>query len=209
MIGRGNRSTRRNPAPVPLCPPQTPHAVRTRTRAVAVGSQRVRLWAACGVCGGQSGTGSGFLRVLRFPMPDHSTNFSIIIITRGWHIRPLVAAVSSGPWFHPPLYKFKEILTAWASLIWRFEVSEAQQVGLEAKWNTETMLVGFTQVDWGFPEVWRRTEEQGKETKTSEALETGQWSPNSRQCRDMAVGWQTGKLKPGSRQAVNFSSVIS
>jgi hypothetical protein len=27
VIGRGNRSTRRNPAPVPLCPPQTPHAV--------------------------------------------------------------------------------------------------------------------------------------------------------------------------------------
>jgi hypothetical protein len=24
-IGRGNRSTRRKPAPVPLCPPQTPH----------------------------------------------------------------------------------------------------------------------------------------------------------------------------------------
>jgi hypothetical protein len=39
MIGKGNRSTRRKPAPVPLCPPQTPHAVRTRTRAAAVGSQ--------------------------------------------------------------------------------------------------------------------------------------------------------------------------
>jgi hypothetical protein len=26
MIGRRNRSTRRKPAPVPLCPPQTPHA---------------------------------------------------------------------------------------------------------------------------------------------------------------------------------------
>jgi hypothetical protein len=26
MIGRGNRSTRRKPVPVPLCPPQTPHA---------------------------------------------------------------------------------------------------------------------------------------------------------------------------------------
>jgi hypothetical protein len=26
IIGRGNRSTRRKPAPVPLCPPQTPHA---------------------------------------------------------------------------------------------------------------------------------------------------------------------------------------
>jgi hypothetical protein len=39
-IGRGNRSTRRNPAPTPLCPPQTPHA-RTWTRAAAVGSQRL------------------------------------------------------------------------------------------------------------------------------------------------------------------------
>jgi hypothetical protein len=41
MIGRGNRSTRRKPAPVPLCPPQTPHAARTRTRAAAVGSQQL------------------------------------------------------------------------------------------------------------------------------------------------------------------------
>jgi hypothetical protein len=28
MIGRRNWSTRRKPAPVPLCPPQTPHAAR-------------------------------------------------------------------------------------------------------------------------------------------------------------------------------------
>jgi hypothetical protein len=41
MIGRGNRSIRRKPAPVPLCPPQTPHATRTRTRDPAVGSQRL------------------------------------------------------------------------------------------------------------------------------------------------------------------------
>jgi hypothetical protein len=27
MTGRGNRSTRRKPAPVPLCPPQTPYAL--------------------------------------------------------------------------------------------------------------------------------------------------------------------------------------
>jgi hypothetical protein len=26
MYARGNRSTRKKPAPVPLCPPQTPHA---------------------------------------------------------------------------------------------------------------------------------------------------------------------------------------
>jgi hypothetical protein len=29
---------------------------------------RVCVRAACGVCGGQSGTGAGFLRVLRFPL---------------------------------------------------------------------------------------------------------------------------------------------
>jgi hypothetical protein len=39
MIGRGNRSTRRKPAPVPLCPPKIPHAARTRTRAATLGSQ--------------------------------------------------------------------------------------------------------------------------------------------------------------------------
>jgi hypothetical protein len=41
MIGRGNRITRRKPAPEPLCPPQTPHAARMRTRAAAMGSQRL------------------------------------------------------------------------------------------------------------------------------------------------------------------------
>jgi hypothetical protein len=41
MIGRGNRSTRRKPAPVPLCPPQISHAARIRTRAAAVESQRL------------------------------------------------------------------------------------------------------------------------------------------------------------------------
>jgi hypothetical protein len=41
IIGKGNRGTRRKPAPVLLCPPQTPQAARTRTRAAAVGSQRL------------------------------------------------------------------------------------------------------------------------------------------------------------------------
>jgi hypothetical protein len=41
-IGMGNRSTRRKPAPAPLCPPQMPlDQTRDRTRAAAVGSQ---LW---------------------------------------------------------------------------------------------------------------------------------------------------------------------
>jgi hypothetical protein len=36
MIAKGDRSTRRKPAPMPLGPPQTPHAARTRTRAAAL-----------------------------------------------------------------------------------------------------------------------------------------------------------------------------
>jgi hypothetical protein len=43
MIGRGNRSTRRKPTPMPLCPQQTPQAARTRTRAAAVGIQRLTV----------------------------------------------------------------------------------------------------------------------------------------------------------------------
>jgi hypothetical protein len=39
-VGRGNRSTRRNPAPEPLCPSQIPlDQTRARTQAAAVGSQ--------------------------------------------------------------------------------------------------------------------------------------------------------------------------
>jgi hypothetical protein len=46
QIGRGDRSTRRKPAPVSLCSPQIPHDLtQTRTRAAAVGSLRLTAWA--------------------------------------------------------------------------------------------------------------------------------------------------------------------
>jgi hypothetical protein len=45
-IGRRNRSTRGKPAPAWLCPPQIPHdQTRARTRAAALGSQRLTVWA--------------------------------------------------------------------------------------------------------------------------------------------------------------------
>jgi hypothetical protein len=69
---------------------------KTKDRAVAqavsrwlpTSPARVRVRAACGMCGGQSGTGAGFLRVLRFPL-------SIIPPL-------LVAAVPCGPNWTPP-----------------------------------------------------------------------------------------------------------
>jgi hypothetical protein len=39
------------------------------SRWLPTAATRVRIRAACGVCGGQSGTGADFLRVLRFPLP--------------------------------------------------------------------------------------------------------------------------------------------
>jgi hypothetical protein len=59
-------------------------------------SHRVR---SCGICGGQSLTGAGFLRVRRLPLPIfHSTNCSTITIIYhvDWYNRPVVATVPSG-----------------------------------------------------------------------------------------------------------------
>jgi hypothetical protein len=59
-IGRGNRSTRRKPAPAPLCQPQIPlDQTRARTRAAAVGSQRLTAWAVARPCAVRIATGYG------------------------------------------------------------------------------------------------------------------------------------------------------
>jgi hypothetical protein len=80
----------------------------TRGRAIAQAASRwlptaaarvrARIWS-CGICGGQSCAGAGFLRVLRFPLPLFippiaPTSPSSIIW--GLYNRPEVAAVPSG-----------------------------------------------------------------------------------------------------------------
>jgi hypothetical protein len=51
------------------------------------------------ICGGQSGAGAGFLRVLRFPLPIFIPPIapqSPSYIIWAWYNRPVVAAVLSG-----------------------------------------------------------------------------------------------------------------
>jgi hypothetical protein len=70
----------------------------SRWLSTAAARVRDRVWS-CGICGGQSGAGAGFLRVLRFPLPifipliSPQSPSSIIW---GWYNRPVVAAVPSG-----------------------------------------------------------------------------------------------------------------
>jgi hypothetical protein len=64
--------------------------------AAARARARVR---SCGICGGQSDTGAGFLRVLRFPLPisvPPTASQSPSSIIWGWYNRSVVAAVPSG-----------------------------------------------------------------------------------------------------------------
>jgi hypothetical protein len=62
----------------------------------------------CGICVGQSGTGAGFLRVLRFPLPIIAQTgpqpSSSILHHPGWYNRPAVASVTvdSVPLQPPP-----------------------------------------------------------------------------------------------------------
>jgi hypothetical protein len=64
----------------------------------AAAGVRVRVWS-CGICGGQSGAGAGFLRVLRFPVPIFLPPIapqSPSSIIWGLYNRPKVAAAPSG-----------------------------------------------------------------------------------------------------------------
>jgi hypothetical protein len=80
------------------------HKGRAITQAVsrwlptAAARVRARVWT-CGICGGQSSAGAGFLIVLRFPLPifvPPIASQSQPSIIWGWYNRPVLAAVPSG-----------------------------------------------------------------------------------------------------------------
>jgi hypothetical protein len=88
----------------------SPHFNTGRTIAQAVSRRlpTVTAWVraqvrSCGICGGQSGTGAGFLQVLRFPLPilipptaPHSSS-----IIRDWYNRPISGRRTKWTQSHP------------------------------------------------------------------------------------------------------------
>jgi hypothetical protein len=67
--------------------------------AAALVRGRVR---SCGIYGGQSGIGAGFIRVIRFPLPNIPTDCSTLVIIRGWYNRPFSGISNSGLSSIPP-----------------------------------------------------------------------------------------------------------
>jgi hypothetical protein len=69
----------------------------SRWLSTAAARVRTRVWSN-GICRGQSGSGAGFLRVLRFSLPSFiPPKFSFLTITRCRYNRPEMADMPSGP----------------------------------------------------------------------------------------------------------------
>jgi hypothetical protein len=79
------------------------------SRLLPTAAARVRVQAACEVCGGQSGTGAGFFRVLRFPLPIIPPISPSSYSPGAGTIGLLVAVVPSETnWIPPPTIPIKK-----------------------------------------------------------------------------------------------------
>jgi hypothetical protein len=96
------------------------------SRRLPTATARVRVRAACGVCGGQSSTWAGFLRVLRFPLPIIVPPISPASLSPGAGTTGLLeTAVPSGPnWTPPPTIPIKKTTPENASVRLKHFVEE-------------------------------------------------------------------------------------
>jgi hypothetical protein len=84
----------------------------------------------CGICGGQSGTGEGFLRVLQLPLPiliPPTAPHSSSSIIRGWYNRPISGRRTKWTQSHPtPRNKKKKLTIQGMTFLQRcFRITEA------------------------------------------------------------------------------------
>jgi hypothetical protein len=105
---------------------------------------RARVWS-CGICGGQSGAGAGFLRVLRFPLPTFIPLIapqSPWTIIWGWYNRPVLAAVQSGFSLTPPII----IIIIIIIIILKEQARQVEQISQRVCITTVNRLMLFSKI---------------------------------------------------------------
>jgi hypothetical protein len=105
--------------------------VQAVSRRFPTGAARVRAQVmSCGICGGQSGTGAGIIRVLLFPLPiliPPTTPLSSSVI-RGGYNRPVSGRRTKWTWSHlTPRNKKKKITCQGTELFSCSDLSEAAE----------------------------------------------------------------------------------